>query len=251
MPSPSALQTPFSSDANTLFAGALKQLNADEVLQCDRNPIECILPFARIALIIDSALMDVWAQKVIDHKESNLETRYNEQISTVRELRLNRSALQSFTSKSSSAEWHLLLADYERSLQEFEQQLNVLTQKMGYRASMASLQESRISIKHTEKGLEHNARVKRLTQLAFIFIPLTFATSVFGMNLDILGSGSAKTWTVFPAIIVVYLSVGLFWIVLHYQNATVAWVAAKVKSRSLAKLIGHRRRTSLSRSSTS
>lgn len=243
MPSPSSIENSFVSNSNTLFVRALKQLNTDEVLQCDVNPVECILPCAKIALLTISALMDVWAGKVKGFEELNLETRYDEQLSTVKSIRLNLSALQTFTSKSSSVEWKLLLVDYERSLQIFEQQLNVLTQKMGYRASMVSLQESRMS-------LGQNARVKRLTQLAFIFIPLTFATSVFGMNLDILGSGSAKTWTVFAAIIVVYLSVSLFWILLHYQRATVAWVAAKVKSRSLSELIGHRRRASLSRSST-
>ena len=127
----------------------------------------------------------------------------------MQEARRNLSALQTFTSERSSAEWKLLLDDYKHSIQEFEQQINVVTLKMGYRASMASLKESQMGIKHAKESLQQNARVKQLTQLAFIFIPLSFTTSVFGMNLDVLGSGSAKPWTVVVGILVVYLSVSL------------------------------------------
>ncbi|KAL0937477.1 uncharacterized protein CTRU02_207208 [Colletotrichum truncatum] len=50
-------------------------------------------------------------------------------------------------------------------------------------AVTASLDESRKAIQMTDS-------VKLLTQLAFIFIPLTFSASIFGMNFEELGSGT-------------------------------------------------------------
>ena len=252
--SPSSL-----SQINSLFVLALKQLDADDVRQCDRNPIECILPYARIALLNASALIDWWAQKAIAHYQeskiqTNVEVRYDEQVATVKEVRSNLLALQTFTSEISSVEWKFLLLDYERSLQEFEQQLKLLAQKMSHRASMASLKESKVSIEHAEKGLQQNARVKRLTQLAFVFIPLTFTTSMFGMNLHILGSGSVNAWTVVAASALVYLSVSLLWILFHYRGAAIAWIAVKASIRPARKFkewTGYRRRSSSSTRYTS
>ena len=41
--------------------------------------------------------------------------------------------------------------------------------------------------------------MNRLTKLAFIFIPLNFITSAFGMNLIELGTRKAELWMVFVA----------------------------------------------------
>jgi len=51
--------------------------------------------------------------------------------------------------------------------------------QLKYEASIASLKESRL-------GIQQIQSVKRLTQLAFILIPLSFITSVFGMNIKLL-----------------------------------------------------------------
>ncbi|QDS67892.1 hypothetical protein FKW77_008178 [Venturia effusa] len=74
--------------------------------------------------------------------------------------------------------------------------------QIGYKASMLSLEESRL-------GIKQNQSVKRLTQLAFIFIPLSFLTSVFGMNIDVLTGDRAKWWTVVIGAVLVYIVVGI------------------------------------------
>jgi Mg2+ and Co2+ transporter CorA len=51
-----------------------------------------------------------------------------------------------------------------------------------------------LSIEESQRSIREAASVKRLTQLAFVFIPLTFATSIFGMNLDILTGNGPRFW---------------------------------------------------------
>ena len=61
-----------------------------------------------------------------------------------------------------------------------------ISQKMQLRASILSIEESK-------RGIEQSKQVGRLTQLAFVFIPLTFVTGVFGMNITQFG-GEAPLW---------------------------------------------------------
>ena len=163
----------------------------------------------------------------------HLEVRYDEQMSTVAQLRQNLDALQSFTSDASSRRWKSLLQDYERILQEAQQQVSMLAQKMSFLASMASLRESQMAIEQAKKGIQQNERVKRLTQLAFIFIPLSFVTSLFGMNITALGTGSAKVWMVVVSVIVTYFVISLSWILLHHYARIVVWISAKFSAAKL------------------
>lgn len=50
-----------------------------------------------------------------------------------------------------------------------------------------------MSLLESRRGIQQTSSVVRLTQLAFIFIPLTFTTGVFGMNVEILKNG-APMW---------------------------------------------------------
>lgn len=50
-----------------------------------------------------------------------------------------------------------------------------------------------MSLEESRKGIQQANSVGRLTQLAFLFIPLTFTTGVFGMNIESLKDG-APLW---------------------------------------------------------
>ena len=50
-----------------------------------------------------------------------------------------------------------------------------------------------LSLEESRKGIQQASSVARLTQLAFIFIPLTFTTGVSGMNVESLKNG-APLW---------------------------------------------------------
>ena len=41
---------------------------------------------------------------------------------------------------------------------------------------------------------EQSERVKKLTLMATYFIPLTFTSSLFGMNFDVLGQSDVPVW---------------------------------------------------------
>jgi hypothetical protein len=71
-----------------------------------------------------------------------------------------------------------LIFVYSKLSSEFREHLN-------YEASIASLKLTRLSTQQSDS-------VNRITLLAFIFIPLSFVTSVWGMNIDVLGGKGAK-----------------------------------------------------------
>lgn len=50
------------------------------------------------------------------------------------------------------------------------------------------------SICGSQRSIEEAVSVKRLTQLAFIFIPLTYSTSLFGMNIKEMTGSGPKLW---------------------------------------------------------
>ena len=63
----------------------------------------------------------------------------------------------------------------------------LVQERIQVETSLASVRESR-------KSIDEAASVKRLTQLAFIFIPLTYASSLFGMNIKEMTGDGPKLW---------------------------------------------------------
>ena len=57
------------------------------------------------------------------------------------------------------------------------------------------------AIAESQRAIEQAKQIERLTRLAFFYIPLSFATSFFGMNLRIFGSGHLNLWIWFAAAI--------------------------------------------------
>ena len=97
-----------------------------------------------------------------------------------------------------------------------DQKLSDLNQMMTYRATASSLETTKLSLKaakaslqESKRGLEQNDKVKRLTQLAFVFIPFSFTTGLFGMNATVLGQGSVKIWQVVVGAVIVYMLVAI------------------------------------------
>ena len=83
------------------------------------------------------------------------------------------------------------------------------------------------SIRESQKSIEEAVSVKRLTQLAFIFIPLTYTSSLFGMNIKEMNGGGPKLWIflfVSVCISVITLLLSSFvkyvtnWIKRHYRQ---------------------------------
>jgi Mg2+ and Co2+ transporter CorA len=83
-----------------------------------------------------------------------------------------------------------LLEDYE--------QLHVRCVDLSKMCSQGiTLAMNKASIDESRKAMEQSERLKKLTLLATLFIPLSFSTSLFGMNIDILGQGTVSFWWFF------------------------------------------------------
>lgn len=98
-----------------------------------------------------------------------------------------------------------IIKEFQFVLERAETVGRSLREQLVYTASIASLKKSRL-------GIQQNRSVNKLTQLAFVFIPLTFITSVFGMNIVPLSGDRARWWTVLVGAVICYaiLTITLF-----------------------------------------
>ncbi|CAG8410499.1 unnamed protein product [Penicillium salamii] len=60
-----------------------------------------------------------------------------------------------------------------------------------------TLAMNKATIEESRKAIEQSERLKRLTLLATLFIPLTFSSSLLGMNIDLLGQNAVRFWWFF------------------------------------------------------
>lgn len=81
--------------------------------------------------------------------------------------------------------------------------------------SSLSVQDSRLSIAQAQRG-------SRLTILAFIYVPLSFVTGIFGMNIRQINESGLEIWVCFVALAaVVFLTVPVFLAVKLYEDRKV------------------------------
>lgn len=181
---------------------ALLSQPPDLVSASRHNPFEIISPFIRAAFSIwleeirithvrrrDIALLDEHVQDA----ETSLEC--------LREMQMTVEALFG-ASTVQGVIVHPLIRDVAFVIERFEHFYQAWTNKLSHEASMASLEESRL-------GIQQNKDVKRLTELALVFIPLSLVTSTFGMNVDVLSGKGAKWWTVIIGVVIIYSLVAL------------------------------------------
>ncbi|EDU49141.1 conserved hypothetical protein [Pyrenophora tritici-repentis Pt-1C-BFP] len=69
-----------------------------------------------------------------------------------------------------------------------------------------NLAMNKATIEESRKAIEQSERLKKLTLLATFFIPLTFSTSLFGMNIDLLGQNGVRFWWFFVLCVPITLS---------------------------------------------
>lgn len=74
--------------------------------------------------------------------------------------------------------------------------------QLSQKNSELGIQHSKLGIEQSKIGLEQAASVKVLTQLAFLYIPLTFASGIFGMNLQELNGTGQHVWVFLVACLV-------------------------------------------------
>ena len=89
--------------------------------------------------------------------------------------------------------------------------------------SKLALMESKKSIEVSENQIHESKRVKIFTVLAFFYIPLNLATSVFGMNLQQLNRSGASIGVFLSTAGILLFVTGVSWLVLEGVQDVRAW----------------------------
>ena len=120
----------------------------------------------------------------------------------------NRSARQFLGTQSvlASQRWPDLLHDYEHMLEEAKQNSD---QFEAYEMKCMN----RFGLMASTKAVQQSESIGRLSTLAFVFIPLSFITSFFGMNLVEFGTGSIRIWVFIVSAAVLVLTMLTAWAV--------------------------------------
>ncbi|KAI9775116.1 MAG: hypothetical protein M1839_001427 [Geoglossum umbratile] len=185
------------------FNASLMKLTPEEVLSADKNPIEYICPYAQfLAVEINSRVQQLSDQleeqftiaaagmartEVLEGAWAVLHDHY---------LYLSASfkSLSAFAQPGQTCKINLLLEDYRELQQRIEQAQQDLRDYLNRHVSMMSLKESRLGVEASSRAIMQARSVNRLTKLAFVFIPLSFVSSIFGMNFKELGTGQLSIW---------------------------------------------------------
>lgn len=75
-----------------------------------------------------------------------------------------------------------------------------------------NLAMNKATIEESRKAIEQSERVKKLTILATLFIPLNFSSSLFGMNVDLLGQNAVRFWWFFVLCVPITLFAYVFYL---------------------------------------
>jgi hypothetical protein len=69
---------------------------------------------------------------------------------------------------------------------------------------------NKATIEESRKVIEQSGRLKKLTLLATLFIPLSFSSSLLGINIDLLGQNAVRFWWLFVLCIPIVLFAYIF-----------------------------------------
>ena len=102
---------------------------------------------------------------------------------------------------------------FEDEVAEIMEEYKVLREMLDLHNTERALVASELSIWETRRGLEEQHAIGRLTLLAYIFLPLTFITGVFGMNIKPFNDGAPlwKFWVTTCCILFPSWIIGLSW----------------------------------------
>ncbi|KAL8646116.1 MAG: hypothetical protein Q9226_007010 [Calogaya cf. arnoldii] len=107
--------------------------------------------------------------------------------------------------------------DAEKGLTDTAEEANRLEgqirEHLQLQTGILALKESRKSIEVSNQQIQENRRVKTITILAFIYVPLTLTTSIYGMNLQQLNGSGQTVWIfVVTAVIALVITAGTWYL---------------------------------------
>jgi hypothetical protein len=212
---------PEQDNLEILILESFHQASPSELAVAQRDPRQLVAPFVKV--LASHYLSDlrsyedsiVHATTSPGENNNSTEVLFQEDLRAVQDLSETVKIFFGPNSNSSISPAPII-GDIAFLRQRYEIVDQYRRSQLNYEASIASLKESRL-------GIQQNQSVKRLTQLAFIFIPLSFITSVFGMNINLLSGNGVQWWTVLIGAIVVYLIVTVGVIIINLQRIKKWW----------------------------
>ncbi|KFA56633.1 hypothetical protein S40293_10452 [Stachybotrys chartarum IBT 40293] len=117
-------------------------------------------------------------------------------------------------------------AEVIRTLAVFERMLTIMGKHKDHYEKHMQSQMATYSLAESRKSIEMSDSVKLLTQLAFIFIPLTFSATVFGINVQEFGTGELPISAFIVTAIIVTASSMLLW-----------WFGGKILSKRFRRFL--------------
>ncbi|KAL8841910.1 MAG: hypothetical protein Q9170_000690 [Blastenia crenularia] len=101
---------------------------------------------------------------------------------------------------------------------------NQIREHLQLQTGILALKESKKSIEVSNQQIQEGKRVKTFTILAFIYVPLNLATSIYGMNLQQLNNSGQTLWKfVITAIVAMLVTAGT-WYVFEAANTYRIWL---------------------------
>jgi CorA-like Mg2+ transporter protein len=182
------------------YLAVLNRFSPEQVRSADRNPIEYTYPYLHLLAVEVFARLQrqsfLIEQQYYGGDSARAQTEALEEgWAIVHDTRLymtnSQKSLEQFAkagvfTSQQSAE---VLKDFRTLMGQIRLIQGDLRDYLSRHVGMLALQDSK-------KSIEQAVTMNGLTKLAFVFIPLNFVTSAFGMNLTSLGTGKAEIWMV-------------------------------------------------------
>lgn len=86
-------------------------------------------------------------------------------------------------------------------------------------------------------SVDQAARGTLLTRLAFLYVPLSFVTGIFGMNITEINGGTPRWWTLLVSLVVVIACTAAFFWVLKLYSKLVARLQSNVKPKIKTSMV--------------
>lgn len=197
----------------------LQNLNGGDCIEANKQPLEYLCPFIHLAaqtIFSDiSVLRENFRQRSENHAESMTEMAAS-QIEIINYTESLNNLIHTLKGhcQVDAGELSATLSDVigfcERVLNDGLHLCNLVQEWLHIINGLTSIRESR-------KSIEEAASVKRLTRLAFVFIPLSYTSSLFGMNIKEINGGIPGLWI----FIIVSVSISLVTLLV---SSFVKWV---------------------------
>lgn len=105
---------------------------------------------------------------------------------------------------------------YMNPIEHLEVILERATKLEAFLMDSFQLLMSSMSVQDSQVSIEQGRRGQRLTLLAFVYVPFSFVTGLFGMNVKQINGATPEAWTVLVALVVTLWATATFFSIVWY-----------------------------------